>query len=235
MTSPEPTPDDDYDNQEQPPEEDSALVPAMLIAYAAYRTYRGAHNRTPSGWRQVALALGLQGLIGAALTLVAVRALDWQQKQAGRTGDELWPNMDEGITAGVNAGLQRVAEALIWTDDQVPDGAAPKTKDDNSSGAPAVLPTASNPPALLAQMTTTAVANAAIFAAANAAGWVKKTWRSQEDSRVRDTHRVLNGTTIATAATFVSPSGAKLRFPGDPRAPLSEVANCRCWIRMSRR
>jgi len=235
MTSPDPAADDNHDDEEQPPEEDSALIPAMLIAYAAYRTYRGAHDSAPSGWRQVALALGLQGLIGAALALVAVRAIDWQRRQAGRSGDELWSGMERGVTAGVNAGLQRVAEALIWTDDQVPDGHAPKTKDDNSTGAPALLPTVSNPPALLAQMTATAVVNAAIFTTADAAGWAKKTWRSQEDARVRDTHRVLDRTTVPLAAPFVSPSGAKLRFPGDPRAPLAEVANCRCYLRMSRR
>lgn len=235
MTTAEPTPEDDRDDEEQPPEEDSALIPAMLIAYAAYRTWRGAHDKTPSGWKQVALALGLQKLIGGALALVAIRSLNWHQQQAGRVGDDLWPSMNDGITAGVDAGLQRVAEALIWTDDQVPDGHVPKTKDDNSSGAPSLIPTVSNPPVLLAQMTATAIINAAIFAAADGAGWAKKTWRSQEDARVRDTHRVLNGTTLPTAATFVSPSGAKLRFPGDPRAPLAEVANCRCFLRMSRR
>ncbi|RVG30715.1 phage minor head protein [Sinorhizobium meliloti] len=58
---------------------------------------------------------------------------------------------------------------------------------------------------------------------------VTKVWRSAGDSRVRHTHRVLNGNSVGMDEVFQSPSGALLRFPGDPRAPISEISGCRCW------
>jgi hypothetical protein len=57
---------------------------------------------------------------------------------------------------------------------------------------------------------------------------VTKVWRSAGDSRVRDSHREMNGQTVKLNEKFVSPSGAVLDFPGDPQAPVAEIANCRC-------
>jgi hypothetical protein len=59
---------------------------------------------------------------------------------------------------------------------------------------------------------------------------VTKVWRSAGDNRVRHTHRVLNGKRIGMDEVFQSPSGALLRFPGDPRAPISEISGCRCRL-----
>jgi hypothetical protein len=58
---------------------------------------------------------------------------------------------------------------------------------------------------------------------------VKKRWHSAGDNRVRHTHRVLNGQAVGINELFQSPSGAMLRFPGDPRAPINEISGCRCW------
>jgi hypothetical protein len=215
-----------------PPDEDSALLPAILAAYAAYLAWRAAHNAPPTGWRQVSSAIGLPRLIGAQLRMVAARAFRWQQSVSGRSGDDLWNTVNEAVKAGNEAGIQTIAEALIWTDAHA-DG-VPNTQDSAASGETAV-PTQSNPPVLLAQMAAQAVVNATIFAASAAAGWTKKVWVSMDDSRVRPTHRALNGTSVPMDAAFRSPSGAKLRFPGDPRAPMDERAGCRCWIRMTRR
>src|SRR5699024_6784227 len=66
----------------------------------------------------------------------------------------------------------------------------------------------------------------------NAEG-LRKKWRSERDQRVRLTHRVLNGNSEPFDQPFVSPSGAQLMYPGDPTAPLSEVANCRCNLSYS--
>ena len=59
---------------------------------------------------------------------------------------------------------------------------------------------------------------------------VTKIWRSAGDSRVRHTHRVLNGKGVGVDDVFISPSGAVLRYPGDPRAPISETSGCRCHV-----
>lgn len=59
---------------------------------------------------------------------------------------------------------------------------------------------------------------------------VTKTWRDAGDSRVRHTHRVLNGQAVGIDEVFQSPSGALLRYPGDPRAPISEISGCRCRL-----
>ncbi|MBV7522296.1 phage minor head protein [Ensifer sp. ENS12] len=59
---------------------------------------------------------------------------------------------------------------------------------------------------------------------------VTPTWQTAGDNRVRHTHRSLNGQTVAFGETFVSPSGARLRYPGDPQAPISETSGCRCRL-----
>jgi hypothetical protein len=60
---------------------------------------------------------------------------------------------------------------------------------------------------------------------------VTKIWRSAGDNRVRHTHRVLNGQKAPMDGVFVSPSGALLRYPGDPTAPIGEISGCRCIVR----
>lgn len=62
---------------------------------------------------------------------------------------------------------------------------------------------------------------------------VIRVWRSASDKRVRDTHKALNGQEVrGLEAPFVSPSGARLRYPGDPSAPAAETINCRCTVEM---
>lgn len=59
---------------------------------------------------------------------------------------------------------------------------------------------------------------------------VTKIWHSAKDERTRFTHRALDGVQVEMGAYFQSPSGATLRFPGDPEAPASETVGCRCWL-----
>jgi hypothetical protein len=63
-----------------------------------------------------------------------------------------------------------------------------------------------------------------------AANAVTKVWRSAGDFRVRHTHRALNGESVRFREDFVSPSGARMRFPMDTAlgAGASETINCRC-------
>ena len=60
---------------------------------------------------------------------------------------------------------------------------------------------------------------------------IERIWRAIADNRTRDTHRLLDGQVVqGTMTPFISPSGAKLMFPGDPTAPAAEVINCRCTV-----
>lgn len=82
----------------------------------------------------------------------------------------------------------------------------------------------------------------AIAAGMLSADVVTKEWRSRRDERVRDTHRRnrtmmvdaphagLDGQVRTIDDYFNSPSGARLRFPGDFNAPIEETAGCRCYL-----
>jgi hypothetical protein len=60
---------------------------------------------------------------------------------------------------------------------------------------------------------------------------VTKKWQSMRDGRVRHTHSVMDGQKVqGLDGVFLSPSGATLRYPRDPKAPLAETAGCRCYI-----
>jgi hypothetical protein len=57
---------------------------------------------------------------------------------------------------------------------------------------------------------------------------IERTWRCSMDGRQRDTHGSMNGQIRGAKEPFLSPSGAKLMYPGDRSAPAAEVINCRC-------
>lgn len=61
-------------------------------------------------------------------------------------------------------------------------------------------------------------------------GRIERTWRGAMDARIRDTHRAMNGQRRGEKEAFVSPSGVKLMFPGDPTARADERINCRCVV-----
>lgn len=218
--------------QVEPEEEESTLLPALLIAYVVYRTWRGSHQSIPTGYRQVIRLLKLRELIGRPLAMIAARALDSQRSAAGRSGDELWMHTEASVLAGVDAGLQAVAEALVWNDQHGMGSEDSETSRSGGHSTRKVIP--DEPPTLLANLAAAAAMNGAVFAAASAAGWTGKQWKTRLDNRVRDTHRGLEGKKTPLNTAFVSASGAKLRYPGDPKAPMAERANCRCYLRILR-
>ena len=60
---------------------------------------------------------------------------------------------------------------------------------------------------------------------------IEREWDSANDIRVRFTHSVLNKQKRSgLSEPFVSPSGARMRFPKDRKlgAPASELVGCRC-------
>ena len=61
----------------------------------------------------------------------------------------------------------------------------------------------------------------------------EKGWMSRRDDRVRyshDQHGGMDGQWRPLDGYFNSPSGARLFQPHDQNAPLSETANCRCFL-----
>lgn len=238
MTSPE-VPEEEVPQDQQvvvPPvdplgdahdEDESAVVPVLLTIYALYLLLRGGHDRIGIGWRQVAEKLNIQDTAGRQFAAIAQRAVAQAAEQAGNAGAELWMTSDAGIRAGVQAGVRAVAEALLWHD-RASEG--PVSRDAGGD-----VPTMSDPPATLAGIVVTAVVNAAVVATAAVAGWESKTWRTMRDSRVRHAHREMEGQQRPMAEAFTAPDGSKLRFPGDPTAPVSLTAGCRCRVSVSRR
>lgn len=62
----------------------------------------------------------------------------------------------------------------------------------------------------------------------------RRIWDSAGDGRVRWSHKRLNGQTVGMDEPFVSPSGARMMYPGDTSlgAPGDEVIMCRCRVRL---
>lgn len=65
-------------------------------------------------------------------------------------------------------------------------------------------------------------------------GFEQKRWVSRHDARVRPTHEIAHGQTVRLADRFIV-GYARLLYPGDPTAPIGEVANCRCTLVGARR
>ncbi|WP_435075293.1 phage minor head protein [Halorubrum sp. HHNYT27] len=59
------------------------------------------------------------------------------------------------------------------------------------------------------------------------AGVPGKRWLAEDDTRTRTSHREADGQVVPVGASF-EVDGHAARWPGDPRLPISERANCRC-------
>jgi HK97 family phage portal protein len=80
----------------------------------------------------------------------------------------------------------------------------------------------------IARTETASAANAGNQEAMKQTGVEKKEWLSSRDEKTRETHKEMDGQVVGISEDFVSPSGARLQFPGDPDAPAEERINCRC-------
>lgn len=62
---------------------------------------------------------------------------------------------------------------------------------------------------------------------------VTKIWDTAHDPKVRESHRELAGSKVPLNGVFVTPSGARMKYPGDTSlgAGPEEVINCRCVAR----
>lgn len=59
---------------------------------------------------------------------------------------------------------------------------------------------------------------------------VVRVWNATGDKRTRDSHRAMDGQEVGVDEPFVTPSGVRLMFPGDPNGSPEETINCRCTV-----
>lgn len=74
--------------------------------------------------------------------------------------------------------------------------------------------------------------NEAMFDTAKRAGATKKTWRTMEDPRVRDSHVYLDGVTVGIDDEFYTSNGNHAYYPSQFGVAEEDV-NCRCWVTYS--
>lgn len=60
-------------------------------------------------------------------------------------------------------------------------------------------------------------------------GYSRKTWNTQRDARVRDSHAVLDRNKVGIRARF-NVGGHMADYPSDPSLPPHESINCRCFL-----
>lgn len=72
--------------------------------------------------------------------------------------------------------------------------------------------------------------NTGIYEGYKVAGVEEIEWLAYaDDGRSGDRrHYEMNGERVKLGEMFVTPLGNEMRYPGDPRAPIEETANCRC-------
>ena len=85
---------------------------------------------------------------------------------------------------------------------------------------------------MFARTATTTAVNAGFESSFRAAGIAAKSWITQRDDRVRDSHGAVDRDVVPSGEMFMV-GGYEARFPGDPRLPIEQRINCRCilgWV-----
>jgi hypothetical protein len=224
----------------------SAVLPALTAFVAAVLAYVRAGGRIAGLPLTVAAKVGYDAAVIGILTAIASRALDHTRAWSGsRAAEELWLGQDVGIRAGVESGLTTLAQAAKHI------GRSARL-DEAAGGSPGVSlpgeiydPTADEvtrsyaDPGQIALPVVQSTRHAAQLAAAEEAGWTRKTWVDMHDNRVRVNHAFLGSKsyefhTVPIMEPFVTLDDNKLWFPGDTSAPPHEWMRCRCWLKLSR-
>jgi len=85
---------------------------------------------------------------------------------------------------------------------------------------------------MFARTATNTAANQGFESTFRAAGLAAKSWITQRDDRVRDSHGAVDRDTVPAGETFMV-GGFEARYPGDPKLPIAQRINCRCilgWV-----
>ena len=81
----------------------------------------------------------------------------------------------------------------------------------------------------IARTETIKMSNAGANALYKDWGVHKQEWLATNDARTRPSHLAANGQVVSVGGTF-NVGGYQLRYPGDPTAPIAEIAQCRCTV-----
>lgn len=85
--------------------------------------------------------------------------------------------------------------------------------------------------ALIARTELVQAENTGLVEGYTAAGVDELEWVAYSDGRSGDRrHDRMDGKRVRIGEYFVTPLGNRLRYPGDPLAPIKETANCRCTV-----
>lgn len=220
----------------------SALLPTVLAILSAAAIYGASTGAA----KDLATTLSVPARIGAALSAVALRVL-MKLAQGGLSARKRQAVLDvlpEATERAVEAGVEIIEMAAQAVVDNV--RSAGGTPGVSLPGMPYSedLPGDSDDPKVVARRVASAVRNGARFHAVDEIEKtspegkeikLRKTWHSHKDARTRASHAFLGDKsyeyhTVDVGDPFISITGAKLRYPGDPKAPLHEIARCRCWM-----
>lgn len=80
-----------------------------------------------------------------------------------------------------------------------------------------------------ARTATVSTSNVGNHSALEDSSAVAERWLAELDGRQRDSHEDAHGQVVVLDNTF-EVGGSNLEHPGDPSAPLDELANCRCTV-----
>lgn len=85
--------------------------------------------------------------------------------------------------------------------------------------------------ALIARTELAQAENEGIVEGYRATGVEGLRWLAYRDGRSGDRrHNEMHGETVRLGETFELPDGTRMRYPGDSRAPIKHLANCRCTV-----
>jgi Phage Mu protein F like protein len=105
--------------------------------------------------------------------------------------------------------------------------------EDQGQDAPFVI--SSERAALIARTELTQAENTGIVEGYKASGVKQIEWLAYHDGRSGERHHEdMDGEIIDVGGYFKTPLGNKLRYPGDPLAPIEDTANCRCTVAAAR-
>lgn len=193
---------------------------AIVAAQAAIEEDEDATHPVPEG-----LAEAIHLIVVAALIALVIAAV---QRHRDRP-DAPPPDQDEIEETAAQIAPELTDTAWQWALDYSRSLSNPPDIEPGTQSK--IVPTPAEESKAMARTLATRLAAESTLATAHMLKMPFKVWISRGDASVRSTHRRLHGEGIPMDAPFRRwPSGQVMDFPGDPRAPIRETANCRCKL-----